>query len=143
MNLKKFPFQFKPGGKGMKKILGDLEAEIMAILWARDESTVRNVYECLRGQRQIAYTTVMTVMSRLAEKGILLKDKKNTSFLYRPAVSREEFTRSTLGSIFDELLGDFGAPVISQFVETVGKEDPGKMEELARLIDQKRREGNE
>lgn len=139
MTLKKYSFTFDPNKKGLRKILGDLETDIMEIIWEKGEITVRQVYEKLKEKREIAYTTVMTVMSRLADKGLLVKIKVGAAFVYRATSSRQEFTQSTVKKVVNELLKDFTAPVISQFVESLGDEQPEKMEELARLIEEKRR----
>ena len=68
----------------------------MEIVWARGEASLRDVHLRLESQRDLAYTTVMTVMSRLAEKGLLRKRKNGAAFLYLPALSREAFTRVSL-----------------------------------------------
>ncbi|MGH7405089.1 MAG: BlaI/MecI/CopY family transcriptional regulator, partial [Candidatus Methylomirabilales bacterium] len=62
---------FRPKEKGLRKIFGDLEAEIMDVIWGLGRATVADVHKVLEGQREIAYTTVKTVMGRLAEKGYL------------------------------------------------------------------------
>ncbi|MFQ5637779.1 MAG: BlaI/MecI/CopY family transcriptional regulator [bacterium] len=142
MSLKKYTFTFDPNKKGLRKILGDLETDIMEILWKREELTVRQVYDLLKGQRKIAYTTVMTVMSRLAEKGLLQKIKAGVAFVYRTTSSRDEFTRSILSRVFDGLLQDFTTPAISQFLDSVEDVDPEKMADLARLIEEKRKNKN-
>ncbi|MCI0691974.1 BlaI/MecI/CopY family transcriptional regulator [candidate division KSB1 bacterium] len=142
MSRKKHKFTFDPNKKGLRKILGDLETDIMEIVWAKGEITVRQVYAQLKAQREIAYTTVMTVMSRLAEKGLLKKIREGAAYMYRAASSREEFTQSTVKKIINELLADFAAPAISQFVESLGNEKPEKMEELAKLIAAKRKGKN-
>lgn len=139
MNLKDFSFTFNPSKKGLRKILGDLEADIMEIAWEKAAVTVREVSDHLKKRRDIAYTTVMTVMSRLADKGLLQKIKQGNAYLYRPTSSREEFTQSTIKKVISELLEDFSAPVISQFVDSVDEENPERMEELARLIEEKRK----
>jgi predicted transcriptional regulator len=140
MAKRKYTFTFDPHQKGLRKILGDLETDIMEIVWAKGEITVREVYDQLKQRRELAYTTVMTVMSRLAEKGLLKKIKEGAAFVYRAASSREEFTQFTVKKIINELLADFAAPAISQFVESLGKEKPEKMEELAKLIEAKRKQ---
>ncbi len=139
MTLKDFTFTFTPAKKGLRKILGDLEADIMEVVWANGEVTVREVSDFLKRRREIAYTTVMTVMTRLADKGLLRKVKQGNAFIYQPVVSKEEFTKSTVKKVISELLGDFTAPVLSQFVDSVDEENPEKMEELARLIEEKRK----
>jgi predicted transcriptional regulator len=140
MGKRKYKFTFAPGKKGLRKILGDLETDIMEIVWAKGEITVRQAYDKLKEQREIAYTTVMTVMSRLAEKGLLKKIKEGPAFLYRATSSREAFTQATVKKIITGLLADFAAPAISQFVESLGDEKPEKMEELARLVKAKRKQ---
>ena len=64
---------FRFNQTGLRKFLGDLECEIMELVWkkAAPTVTVREIYDILRHERQIAYTTVMTTMVRLAEKGLL------------------------------------------------------------------------
>ena len=92
---------------GLRKLLGDLEASIMEVVWDRDPGarlTVRDVYEALLAQRKIAYTSVMTVMSNLAKKGVLAVEKEGTAYLYRAPRSREQFTRDAVGAIVSELL---------------------------------------
>ncbi len=139
MTQKDFSFTFNPNKKGLRKILGDLEADIMEIVWKRGEVTVRGVYEILKEKRDLAYTTVMTVMSRLAVKGLLKKVKEGSAFVYRAASTREQFTQSTLKKILNELVQDFAMPAISQFLDSVEDVDPDKMEELARLIEEKQK----
>ncbi|MCW4351965.1 BlaI/MecI/CopY family transcriptional regulator [Hoyosella sp. YIM 151337] len=75
------------------RITGELETAIMNVLWSRDQScTVREVLERLRADRDIAYTTVMTVMNILYTKGWLLRDKQGRAWSYRPVMSREEYS---------------------------------------------------
>ena len=142
MGRKTPPFNFDPNKKGLRKLLGELEAEIMEISWERGEVTVRQVYERLERKREIAYTTVMTVMSRLAEKGLLHQMRDGLAFSYQPAYSREEFTEGSVKKILSGLLQDFSTPVIHQFVKSVEAARPEKMEELANLVKSKRKKKN-
>ena len=139
MAIKEFLFTFNPKKKGLRKILGDLEADIMAVVWEKEPVTVRDVYETLLAERKIAYTTVMTVMTRLGEKGILEKIKKGQTYSYTASLSRSEFEAMASKRIFKALLGDFGSPVMSQFLDVLDKADPKKMDELARLVAEKRK----
>ncbi|HEU4453361.1 MAG TPA: BlaI/MecI/CopY family transcriptional regulator [Longimicrobium sp.] len=124
----------------MRKILGDLEADVMEAIWARGRATVHDVHERLTAaDRDLAYTTVMTVMSRLADKGLLEKRKDGAAYVYMPAASKEEFTTRTFGTVLSELLDDFTAPAMSQFVEHMGEQDEAAIEALAKAIEEKRR----
>ena len=134
-----YPFTFNPEKKGLRKILGDLEADVMEVVWAAPTVTVREVHRKLEAKRGVAYTTVMTVLSRLADKGLLDKDKVGSILVYRARSSREEFTRSTVGRIVQELIDDFATPAISQFVDSMDDEQPEAIDALARLVERKRK----
>jgi predicted transcriptional regulator len=138
--LDRYQFTFDPRKKGLRKILGDLEADVMEAIWALGHATVHDVLERLAAaDRELAYTTVMTVMSRLADKGLLARRKEGAAYVYVAAVSKEEFTRRTVGTVLSELLDDFTAPAMSQFVDLVGEQDDAAIEALAKAIDEKRR----
>ncbi len=129
--------------KGIHQVLGDLEADIMELMWRKSPASVREVHESLAEDRSIAYTTVMTVMSRLAEKGLLNREQHGRAYLYVPAQSREEFCSETIDTVMQGLLGGFGEPVLSHFVDTVGSEDTQKLDELMRLIEEKKAEAEQ
>ena len=77
--------------------LGDLEREVMTQLWdAGEPLTVRQVHEGLSRQRDLAYTTVMTVLDRLAKKGVVRQQKADRAYRYVPAQTREEMTASVM-----------------------------------------------
>lgn len=84
--------------------IGSLEADILAIVWEHERTTVREVYETLRERRQIAYTTVMTVMNNLVKKGLLAQDKSNIAYVYTPAIPGREVAHIVLDSVVDRLL---------------------------------------
>jgi predicted transcriptional regulator len=143
MTLQRYSFTFDPRQQGLRKILGDLEADVMEALWACGQATVRDVHARLAAaDRALAYTTVMTVMSRLAAKGLLEQRKDGAAYVYMPAASKEEFTRRTVGTVLSELLDDFTAPAMSQFVDLVGEQDDAAIEALAKAIEEKRRRAN-
>ncbi|MDP2210900.1 MAG: BlaI/MecI/CopY family transcriptional regulator, partial [Candidatus Aquicultor sp.] len=74
--MKRFKLgSFRPSESGVRKMLGDLEADIMELVWEKDLASVREIHGILERDREIAYTTVMTVMSRLAEKNILFQER--------------------------------------------------------------------
>ena len=85
------------------RLLPELELEVMKVLWRRDAATVADVQEELKAERPLAYTTVMTVLDRLARKGAADRDKQGRGYLYRPAVSEQEVCELA----FERLLDDF------------------------------------
>lgn len=101
---------FRFNQSGLRKFLGDLECEIMELVWkkAAPTVTVREIYDVLRHERQIAYTTVMTTMVRLAEKGMLrIVDKAGLANCYAPAESRDEFLQNAVARVLDIFIKDF------------------------------------
>ncbi|HHU38962.1 MAG TPA: BlaI/MecI/CopY family transcriptional regulator [Propionibacterium sp.] len=85
-------------------ILGDLEHAVMDVLWARPAQTpVREVHEELAKGREIAYTTVMTVLDRLAKKGVVDRQLDGRAWLYRPARSRLDLYVATISENLEGL----------------------------------------
>jgi len=123
-------------------MLGDLETDIIEVVWENKEITVRRTYLHLKEKRNLAYTTVMTVMSRLAEKGILERTKKGSAYFYKAVLNRDDFIKASVQGILGNLLKDFTTPAINQFVELLDDVKPEKIEELAALIEKKRGEKN-
>jgi predicted transcriptional regulator len=77
--------------------LGDLEREVMTQLWnAGEPLTVRQVHERLSRDRDLAYTTVMTVLDRLAKKGVVTQQRADRAYRYAPAQTREEMTAALM-----------------------------------------------
>jgi BlaI family transcriptional regulator, penicillinase repressor len=85
------------------------ELAIMKVVWDLDKATVRDVYETLREQRQIAYTTVMTMMKILETKGHLKKSRLDRAFVYRPSRPRQQvmgaMVRDFVERVFDGAAG--------------------------------------
>jgi predicted transcriptional regulator len=101
---------FRPDRPGVRKVLGDLEAEIMEFIWARptcEGTTVRDVFAVLYERRPIAYTTVMNTMTRLARKRLLRVEKHEQAYVYYPNFTQEEFASRLVGRILENLLVSF------------------------------------
>lgn len=123
-------------------VLGPLEAEIMDAVWDSGEVTVRDVHEALDGDRPLAYTTVMTTLGRLADKGLVRRIEDHPAHRYRAIVSREEYARSTVKSVVDWLVNHFPDPAVAYFVDRVKEEDERVIERLRDAIDQRRAKGD-
>lgn len=130
---------FRPAHRGIKQVLGKLEAEVMQILWQRPGQTVNEVEEKLRHKREIAHTTVLTTLDRMHRKCYLTRERQGKAFVYSPRYSREEFEREMAQEVLGALLGGLGEPVLSTFVELIGGDD-SKLDRLEALI-KERREG--
>jgi predicted transcriptional regulator len=88
-------------GRPPREIPPPLELECLKALWGIGEGTVRDVREILVGNRNLAYTTVMTVLDRLTRRGVVTRRKTGRAFVYAPAVSRDAMRRLALQEFLD------------------------------------------
>ncbi|MGD9497495.1 MAG: BlaI/MecI/CopY family transcriptional regulator [Armatimonadota bacterium] len=135
---------FKLDRSGLEQALGTLEAQVMQVIWdAPGPVAVEDVRARLEEQgKESAYTTIMTTMSRLFDKGLLHREQRGRAYFYWPALSRAELGDSVTRRVIDGLLASFAEPAISYFVQAVGTEHPEQLDTLARMIeDHRRRKG--
>lgn len=130
-------FRFSPTKDGLVKVLGPLETEIMQILWQEGSSTVKKVHRKLAQQRDIAYTTVMTTMSRLADKGVLNRERDGLAYVYTPVISEDEFVNVVVRQVLDGLLDDYSDTAISYMVDYLAQNNPTELRRLQREISQR------
>jgi predicted transcriptional regulator len=123
----------------LSDVLGPLEADIMDVVWDENDVTVRDVHRKLNKKRQIAYTTVMTTLGRLTDKGLLRRVEDQPAHRFSPLVSREQYARSTVKSVVDWLVSHFPDPAVSYFVDRVESEDEHVIERLKEAIEQRQR----
>lgn len=138
MVTKKLP-ETSPNGKDpqgviSKKLLGKLEAEVMNCMWECQEGTVQSVVATIGKKRPLAYTTVMTVMGHLVDKGLLSRLSDGKRYLYKVAKTREEFLRSALQNVVRQTLNDFGDLAIAGFLGEISKMKPEKLVEIKGLL---------
>jgi predicted transcriptional regulator len=118
----------------LRDLLGSLELEVMEIMWKVGESTVQNVTEVINRRRIIAYTTVMTVMGHLVDKGLLARTMEGKRYHYRVAQSRIEFLRGTSQRMVRALVDDFGDLAIAEFLGQIENVDSEKLKQLRDLV---------
>ncbi len=119
---------------GGRPALGPLESEVMEVVWSRGEVTVREVYDQVRAAKDLAYTTVMTVMHNLQRKGMLARRVRGQVHTFRPLLTREEFIGREVAGMLDRLLENFSEPVLAHLMDRLSRSDPKRLEELERLI---------
>jgi BlaI family transcriptional regulator, penicillinase repressor len=85
--------------------LAPLELDCMNTLWPMGEGTVRQIRDQLAGRRPRAYTTIMTIMDRLARKGVVERRKFGRAYIYRPNLSAEEARSQALGQVVENFFG--------------------------------------
>ncbi len=135
-------WRLKPSAEVAASVLGPLESRVMDVVWGgRAELSVREVHGTLGGT--VAYTTVMTTLDRLFKKGLLARRRQGRAFLYAATASREQLGRSLAGELVVGLLGhgrEVTRPLLSSLVDAVGEQDRRLLDELDRLVREKRRQ---
>ncbi|MFJ5749345.1 BlaI/MecI/CopY family transcriptional regulator [Peribacillus frigoritolerans] len=130
MNIKNFKYD----EVGLNRFFGPLEANIMEYLWDKDEQSIKAVQQSLEVDKPINFNTVMTVMNRLVEKGILEKRSEGRLSLFRPVQSKEEFFEEQSKKLTESLLDEFGGAVISHMLDAMKDADQGLIEKLEQKI---------
>lgn len=102
-----------------RRSLGSLERSVMDVLWASpgEQLTVREVLARIETGRDLAYTTVMTVLTRLAEKGIAEREQLGRAWRYRAAQTRQQLTAGAMRDPLDDLSHDEKTAAILHFIE--------------------------
>jgi len=124
---------FKLDREGLARVFGELEAAVMDAVWTRGEASVLQVADDLADGAH--YKTVMTVMNRLVEKGVLERRRRSRAFVYRARESREAFRARVSQRVVEGLVRDFGDVAVAQFVATLEGVDPDLLARLRRLVD--------
>ncbi len=108
-------------------MLGSLEREIMEIVWKDGEVDARHIQETIKERRDIAYTTVNTVLSRLADKGLLetrkVKSRGGFKYIYSATDSKEQYEEKVIDSTLNRLLKSFGGTTIKYFSKNLNLSD--------------------
>lgn len=122
--------------KLIERYLGSLEARVMRVLWASPGLTVRDVASRLPRGRRRAYTTIMTVMNRLFEKGLLSRKLVERAYVYSPKLNESEFLQDLTQKRVQSLIAEFGDVAVANFVGEVKQLGPKEFEKLRRLIEE-------
>lgn len=117
----------------MARGFGDLEAVVMDRLWVRDGATaVREVYEELLHDREIAYTTVMSTMDNLHRKGWLLRERHGKAYLYWPRMNREQYSAQLMRDALDA--GGRSDLVLAHFLEQISDDESVALRKVLRRL---------
>lgn len=121
------------------RVLGALEDRVMEVFWHAGPLAVRDVCRRLKSKSPLAYTTVMTTSDRLYKKGLLTREKSGNAFIYRAAMTRDEFHRRIVKETVSGLIETSGDPVLAAFVDAAATVDEENLDRLERIIAQRRR----
>ena len=125
--------------QGKKHRLAELQMAIMQVLWSRGEATVAEVRDALAPQRELAHTTVATMLSKMERKGQVLRRSAGRALSYRAAIERDRVGRSMAADFTERLCAGDVTQMVCHLLDgcEVSKDDLAKVK---RLIRQKERE---
>lgn len=117
--------------------LSDLQLSLMRVLWARGEASTAEVAEALRGERDLAHTTVATLLTRLEKRGLLSSRREGRALLYQPLVTQADVQRSMVGSLVDSLFAGRASALVSHLLDARGV-DAKELAELQAMLKQRK-----
>lgn len=134
--------RFRPEQEGLRAALFDLEADVMEVVWSAGwiEFAVADVHARLERDRDIAYTTVMTTVARLFDKGLLGRVRQGRKYLYRPALTRQAFAERMAEQVMGTLSGIGEGDRVALLAGPVRSSDAEELDRLEALIRQRRAE---
>jgi BlaI family transcriptional regulator, penicillinase repressor len=138
--LKVPKFSFSPFKEGLDQILGKLEKQIMETLWLRGESSVRDILEGLNNSQSYTYSTLITVMNRLSNKGLLEKKKVGKTFFYKPAYTKGELLDIVSRKVIEGISELSLQTTILNFVDYISGKDSKQLDQLSELIKNRKKQ---
>lgn len=114
--------------------LGPLEQRVMDVAWRSEVVSVRDVADALREHAEPAYTTVMTIMTRLMQKGLLEREARGRAYVYRPTMSQQSYEQALSRERVRGLIEEFGDIAVMQFAEELRDTDPESARRLGELL---------
>ena len=116
--------------------LGELEQQIMDIVWERKQCSAREVLTKLEKNKKLAYTTVATILQRLYEKGLVKRTDDNSGYIYSPKLSKESYSRNIAQSFLKKFINSFGDTAIASFAQSVDRLPTKKREYFLKLLEE-------
>jgi len=124
--------------KPKRTVPTDQELEILKVIWQRGEATVREVYRELAAQRKIAYTTVLTMMGILEQKGHLKKTAGERAYIYSPTKPQQQVVRSMVREFVHRVFNGSARPLLVHLLEDPHT-DPNELTEMEKLFKERRK----
>ena len=121
--------------KDYGKVLGELETQVMEIVWQAEKPvSVSDILKVLSKKRTIAYTTAMTIMGRLTQKGLLKRTSSGRAYAYKPAYSKDTFLSRISRQFIKNFTANFGDTAIAHFIDELDKIPSDKKQKLLKIL---------
>jgi len=122
--------------KSIERLLTETELELMRILWALGQGTVRDVMAALPEERALAYTSVSTILRILEQKGFVTATKEGRSHIYTPTVEKPRYEARTLRHMVGGLFEGSAGALVRRLIDS-GAVDDSELRDLQRLLDER------
>lgn len=119
-------------------VQGELQTQVMAALWRIGEGTVDQVRSALPARYRGAYTTVQTVLNRLAERHLLSRQKRGNAIVYRPRLSEAEYLKRSMEHALEGSSAEARRVALAQLIGDLDGDDLKDLTRLAREIDRRK-----
>jgi len=136
---KPLKFSFNPHKKGLNQVLGTLEKDIVDALWECGEACIKEILESFPQDKNISYSTVITVTNRMTKKGLLKKRKVGKAYFYKPVYSKEQFYEEVSKAVVNGVSGFSFQTAMVHFVDYMAQIAPEKIEYFSQFIEAKKK----
>lgn len=120
------------------KIPGELEMQILDILWQYGNCTISDIFKKLKIKRKIAYTTIATVLQRLYNKGQVDREKRANHYIYISHFNKKIYSLRLIKNFLNGLMNNFGDVAIASFAESLDSLPKKKKDHLLKLLNEKK-----
>ena len=117
---------------------GDLQTEIMTSVWTLGRATVQEVRARQPSRRRSAYNTIQTVMNRLVDRGLLLRERKGKAYVYRPRYEQSDYVARAIGEHLTGVAPDTRKAALLTLVEELESDELDEIARLARTVKRRR-----
>lgn len=129
----------KSAGPALAKGISAAERPILDLLWRKGPLAGRQVYREIRCSKPIAYTTVLTLLGRMVEKGSVRRQRVNGLFMFEAAMNRADFEERMASAAMRGILELSPSSAVSAFVDVISEWDESKLDEIMKIIEEKRK----
>jgi predicted transcriptional regulator len=134
---------FRSKKKGLNRLFGELESEVMNLLWKKGPLRGKDLHELLQKRKTTAFTTVLTVLDRLSKKGFVKKNRASGLTIFSPAVTREEFEAQVASELIKSAYKMSPDCAIAAFADIFSRMKPAELDKLDQLVEEKQNESHE
>lgn len=120
--------------------LGELEQQVMDIVWEKKQCSVRDVQKNLQPNKKLAYTTVATILQRLYEKSLVVRKESKNGYVYSSKMSKVKYSQNVAKTFINNFINSFGDTAIASFAQGIEKLPIKKRDYFLKVL--KEYEGN-